>query len=173
MTASTLSAGLQADGYQVSAADAQRAALSGTLYVGYELPESFSVELGWSYLGRTRAVLEGPVPPDLNQLLADAAHIVRGAGDIVSFEGRYRWDLAPRIALDIRGGPYVWITKTDVWIGGVDELSRTDDGVGYTVGLGPRFALASHLGLGVSADYFGSTSENHFVRVSATLEYRF
>jgi hypothetical protein len=173
MTASTLSAGLQADGYQVSAADAERASLSGTLYVGYELPKSFSVELGWSYLGRTRAVLEGVVPPDLGQLLADAAHIVRGAGDIVSLEGRYRWEVAPRIALDIRGGPYIWITKTDVWIGGIDELSRTDDGLGYTVGLGPRFALGAHLGLGISADYFGSTSENHFVRVSGTIEYHF
>jgi hypothetical protein len=173
MTAGTLSAGLQADGYQVSAADAERASFSGTLYVGYELPRSFSVELAWSYLGRTRAALEGVVPPDLSQLLADAAHIVRGAGDIVSVEGRYRWELAPRIALDIRGGPYVWITKTDVWIGGVDELSRTDDGLGYTVGLGPRFALGTHLGLGVSADYFGSTSENHFVRVSGTIEYQF
>ncbi len=173
VTASTLTADLQADGYDVSAADSERSSVSGTLYVGYELPRNFGVELGWSYLGRTRAVLEGLVPPNLSQLLADAAHIVRGSGDIVSLEARYRWELAPRIAVDLRGGPYVWITKTDVWIDGVDELSRTDDGLGYTLGVGPRYALGQRLGLGISADYFASTSENHFVRVSATVEYRF
>jgi hypothetical protein len=173
LTASKLTADLQADGYQVSAADAERSSFSGTLYVGYELPRNFGVELGWSYLGRTRAVLEGLVPPDLNQLLADAAHIVRGSGDIVSLEARYRWELAPRIAVDLRGGPYVWITKTDVWVGGVDALTRTDDGLGYTLGVGPRYTLGKHLGIGISADYFSSTSENHFVRVSATAEYRY
>ena len=173
LTASKLTADLQADGYQVSAADAERSSVSGTLYVGYELPRNFAVELGWSYLGRTRAVLEGLVPPDLNQLLADAAHIVRGSGDIVSLEARYRWELAPRIAVDLRGGPYVWITKTDVWVGGVDALSRTDDGLGYTLGVGSRYALGKHLGFGISADYFSSTSQNHLVQVSATAEYHF
>jgi OmpA-like transmembrane domain len=173
MTASTLTAGLQADGYRVSAADAERSSLSGTLYVGYELPRNFGVELGWSYLGRTRAVLEGVVPPNLNQLLTDAAHIVRGAGDIVTLEGRYRWVLAPHIAVDLRAGPYLWITRTDVSVGGIDEVSRTDDGPGFTVGAGPRLALGTHWGLGVGADYFMSTSQNHFVRVSATLEYHF
>jgi hypothetical protein len=109
----------------------------------------------------------------MNQLLADAAHIVRGSGDIVSVEARYRWEPAPRIAVDLRAGPYVWITRTDVWVGGVDALSRTDDGLGYTLGVGPRYSLGQHLGLGISADYFSSTSENHFVRVSATVEYHF
>jgi hypothetical protein len=173
ITSGRLTADLQADGYDVSAADAERSSVSGTLYVGYDLPRKFGVELGWGYLGRTRAVLEGLVPPDLNQLLGDAAHIVRGAGDIVSLEARYRWELAPRIAVDLRAGPYVWITKTEVSIGGVDVLSRTDDGLGYTLGVGPRYALGQHLSFGISADYFDSTSENHFVRVSATAEYHF
>ncbi len=173
LTAGKFTADLQADGYDVSAANAERSSFSGTLYVGYELPRDFGVELGWSYLGRTRAVLAGLAPPDLNQLLADAAHIVRGSGDIVSLEARYRWELAPRIAVDLRAGPYVWITKTDVWLDGVDARSSTDDGLGYTLGGGPRFALGQHLGFGISADYFSSTSENHFVRVSATAEYRF
>lgn len=173
ISASKLTAGLRADGYDVSAADATRSGLSGTLYVGYELPHDFGVELGYSYVGRTRAELTGLAPPDLNQLLADAAHIVRGSGDMVSLEGRYRWRLAPRIAVDLRGGPYTWITKTDVWFSGAAALSRTDDGVGYTLGIGPRYALGQHLGLGISADYFASTSENHFVQVSATVEYHF
>lgn len=128
-----------------------RSSISSTLYVGYELPKNFSVELGYSYLGRTRAVLEGVVPANLNQLLADAAHIVRGAGDIVSVAARYRWEVAPRLAVDLRGGPYVWITKTDVSVSGFQALSRTDDGGGYTVGIGPRYALGQHLGLGISA----------------------
>ena len=173
LTAGKFTADLRADGYDVSAADADRSSLSGTLYVGYELPRNFGVELGWSYLGRTRAVLAGLAPPDLDQLLVNAAHIVRGSGDIVSLEARYRWELAPRIAVDLRGGPYVWITKTDVWLDGVDARSSTDDGLGYTLGVGPRYALGQHLGLGISADYFSSTSENHFVRVSATAEYHF
>jgi len=173
MTAGKLTADLRADGYDVSAADSERSSLSGTLYVGYELPRNLAVELGWSYLGRTRAVLEGFVPPDLNPLLDDAAHIVRGSGDIVSLEARYRWELAPRVAVDLRAGPYVWITRTDVWVDGADALGRTDDGLGYTLGVGPRYALGQHLGLGISADYFASTSENHFVRASATVEYNF
>jgi hypothetical protein len=173
ITAGRLSADLRADGYEVSAADAERSSVSGTLYVGYDLPRKFAVELGWTYLGRTRAVLEGLAPPDLNRLLADAAHIVRGSGDMVSLEARYRWELAPRIAVDLRGGPYVWITKTQVWVDGADALSRTDDGLGYTLGVGPRYAFGQHLGFGISADYFASTSENHFWQVSATAEYHF
>jgi hypothetical protein len=173
MTAGKLTAGLEADGYQVSAAGVDRSDVSGSVYVGYELPQSFSVELGYSYIGRTRAALAGIAPPNLDQLLADAAHIVRGAGDIVSLEARYRWNVLPRVAVDLRGGPYLWITKTDVWVGGFDELSRTDTGPGYTFGIGPRFALWQNLGIGVSVDYFASTSENHFIREAATLEYRF
>jgi hypothetical protein len=109
----------------------------------------------------------------LNQLLADAAHIVRGSGDIVSLQARYRWPLAQRIDLDLRAGPYVWLTSTDVYVSGVDVLSQTDHGLGYTLGVGPRFTLAQHLGIGVGADYLQSTSDNHFVVFSATLEYRF
>jgi hypothetical protein len=173
MTAEKLTNGLRADGYQVTAANAERTSVSGTLFVGYELSKGFSLEFAWSYVGRTRAALEGVAPPNLNQLLADAAHIVRGSGDIVALEARYRWALAPQIALDFRAGPYLWITKTDVYVNGADVLSRTDNGPGYTLGVGPRYALGQHFGIGVSADYFRSTTENHFLQVGATLDYHF
>jgi hypothetical protein len=74
---------------------------------------------------------------------------------------------------DLRAGPYVWITKTDVYVNGADQLHRTDDGIGYTLGAGPRFALGQHVGIGVAADFFQSNSDNHFVLFSATLEYHF
>jgi hypothetical protein len=131
------------------------------------------VEVAGTYVGRTRAALEGVLPANLNPLLNDAARIVRGSGDIVSLEARYRWPLAHAIDLDLRAGPYVWITKTDVYVNGADPLNRTDDGIGYTLGLGPRFALGQHFAVGVGADFLQSNSDNHFVVFSATLEYHF
>jgi hypothetical protein len=173
MTASKLTRDLQADGYQVTAAGDERGTASGSLYVGYELRDHFAVEVAGTYIGRTRAALEGVLPANLNPLLNDAARIVRGSGDIVSLEARYRWPLVHAIDLDLRAGPYVWITKTDVYANGADQLSRTDDGIGYTLGLGPRFALGQHFAVGVGADFLQSNSDNHFVVFSATLEYHF
>jgi uncharacterized protein (DUF1330 family) len=173
MTASKLTRDLQADGYQVTAAGAERGTASGSLYVGYELPDRFAVEAAGTYVGRTRAALEGVLPANLNPLLNDAARIVRGSGDIVSLEARYRWPLVQAIDLDLRAGPYVWITRTDVFVNGSKQLSRTDDGIGYTLGLGPRFALGRHFAVGVGADFLQSNSDNHFVVFSATLEYHF
>ena len=173
MTASKLTRDLQADGYQVTAAGSQRGTASGTLYLGYELADRFAVEIAGTYVGRTRAALGGVLPANLTPLLEDAARIVRGSGDIISLEARYRWPLAHAIDLDLRAGPYVWVTKTDVYVDGADQLKRTDTGVGYTLGLGPRFALGQHFGLGVGADFLQSNSDNHFVVFSATLEYHF
>jgi hypothetical protein len=173
MTAAKLTRDLQSDGFQVTASGAERGTATGTLYVGYELPDHFAVEVAGSYVGRTRAALEGVQQANLDPLLEDAAHIVRGSGDIVSLEARYRWPLARAIDLDLRAGPYVWITKTDVYVNGADQLHRTDDGIGYTLGIGPRFALGRQVGLGVAADFLQSNSDNHFVVFSATLEYHF
>ena len=173
MTAAKLTRDLQSDGFQVTASGAERGTATGTLYVGYELPEHFAVEVAGSYVGRTRAALEGVQQANLNPLLEDAAHIVRGSGDIVSLEARYRWPLSRAIDLDLRAGPYIWITKTDVYVNGADQLHRTDDGIGYTLGVGPRFALGQHFGVGVAADFLQSNSDNHFVVFSATLEYHF
>ena len=173
MTASKLTRDLQADGYQVTAAGAQRGTASGTLYLGYELPGHFAVEVAGTYVGRTRAALAGVLPANLNPLLEDAARIVRGSGDIISLEARYRWPLAQIIDLDLRAGPYIWITKTNVYVDGADQLNRTDEGIGYTLGVSPRFALGQHVGVGIGADFLQSNSDNHFVVFSATLEYHF
>ena len=120
LTAGKFTADLQADGYDVSAADAERSSFSGTLYVGYELPRNFGVELGWSYLGRTRAVLAGLAPPDLNQLLADAAHIVRGSGDIVSAGGALSLGAGAADCRGPAGRPLCLDHENDVWLDGVD-----------------------------------------------------
>jgi hypothetical protein len=173
MTATKLTRDLQSDGFQVTAAGAERGTVTGTFYVGYELPDHFAVEVAGSYVGRTRAALEGVQQANLQPLLEDAARIVRGSGDIVSLEARYRWSLARAVDLDLRAGPYVWITKTDVYVNGADQLHRTDDGIGYTLGVGPRFALGQHVAIGVAADFLQSNSDNHFVLFSATLEYHF
>jgi opacity protein-like surface antigen len=173
MTATKLSNDLRADGFQITAAGAQRGTAGGTLYLGYELPKNFAVEVAGTYIGRTRAILEGVSPADLSALLSDTAHIVRGSGDIVALEGRYRWPLVHAIDLDLRAGPYCWLTTSDVYVSGVDKLHRSDSGLGYTLGVGPRFALTEHVGIGVSAEYFNSTSQNQFWLFSATLEYHF
>lgn len=173
MTAAKLARDLRADGYQITAAGAERGTAGGTLYLGYELRNNFAVEIAGTYVGRTRAALEGVLPTNLGPLLADTAHIVRGSGDIVAFEARYRWPLAHAVDLDLRAGPYLWLTTSDVYVSGVDKLNRSDNGLGYTLGVGPRFALGQHFGIGVSADYFNSTSQNQFWLFSATLEYHF
>ncbi|HEY6922165.1 MAG TPA: hypothetical protein VI653_01760 [Steroidobacteraceae bacterium] len=173
MTATKLANDLRADGYQITAAGAQRGTAGGTLYLGYELPRSFAVEIAGTYVGRTRAALEDVPPSSLGSLLADTAHIVRGSGDIVAVEARYRWPLAHIIDLDLRGGPYVWLTTSDVYVSGVNQLHRSDSGLGYTLGVGPRFAVGQHVGIGVSAEYFKSTSQSQFWQFSATLEYHF
>lgn len=173
MTAAKLSSDLRADGYQITAAGAERGTAAGTLYLGYELRDNFAVEIAGTYIGRTRAALEGVPPGNLDALLADTAHIVRGSGDIVALEARYRWPLAHAIDLDLRAGPYFWFTTSDVYVSGVDELNRSDNGLGYTLGVGPRFALGQHVGIGVSAEYFNSTSQNQFWLFSGTLEYHF
>jgi hypothetical protein len=173
MTAAKLTNDLRADGYQVTAAGAERGTAGGTLYLGYELVNNFAVEIAGTYIGRTRAVVQGVQPANLSSLLNDTAHIVRGSGDIVALEARYRWPLAPAIDLDLRAGPYYWLTTSDVYVSGVDRLHSSDTGLGYTMGAGPRFALGPHVGIGVSAEYFSSTSQNDFWQFSATVEYHF
>jgi hypothetical protein len=173
MTAAKLSRDLRADGFDVTAAGAQRGTAGGTLYLGYELRDHFAVEIAGTYIGRTRAALEGVLPANLGPLLADTAHIVRGSGDIVALEARYRWPLARGFALDLRAGPYVWLTTADVYVSGAEKLNRSDNGMGYTLGVGPRFALGQHVGIGVSAEYFNSTSQNQFWEFSGTLEYHY
>lgn len=173
---STLTAGkvtdrLQADGYQVVASHVDRSSLSGNLYLGYELPRQWAVEFGWSYLGRTRSTLQGVQPPDLQQLLFDASRVTRGGGDAWSLVGRYRWTLQPKLSLDLRAGPYRWVTHSDLWIGSAEQLNRSDRGWGWVLGLGPRYALSDHWALGLGANYFASTSDNRFVQVGATVEY--
>ena len=89
-------------------------------------------------MGRTRAALEGIQQSNLNPLLrgcrANRARqwrhcLARSALPLV---------LARAVDLDLRAGPYLWITKTDVYVNGADQLNRTDDGIGYTLGIGPR-----------------------------------
>lgn len=173
MTATKLSNDLRSDGYQITGAGTQRGTAGGTLYLGYELPANFAVEVAGTYVGRTRAILEGVQPSTLPSLLADTAHIVRGSGDILALEARYRWPLIPRVDLDLRAGPYWWFTTSDVYVSGADQLHRADSGLGYTLGVGPRFALGRHFGIGISADYFNSTSQNQFWQLAATFEYHF
>jgi hypothetical protein len=173
MTATKLANDLRSDGYQVNSAGAQRGTAAGTFYLGYELPKNFAVEAAYTYVGRTRAVLEGVSPETLDALLADTAHIVRGSGDIVALEARYRLPLARSVALDLRAGPYWWLTTSDVYVNGDDRLHRSDSGMGYTLGIGPRFALGKNFGVGVSADYLNSTSQSQFWLFAATFEYHF
>ncbi len=171
LTPSKVTSRLEADGYQIAATDVQRNSLSGTAYVGYELPKQFALEAGWSYLGHTRTELRGVAPPDLNQLLYDASRVTRGSGDAWFLVARYRWVLQSKLSLDLRAGPYRWITHSDVWIGSAEQLNRNDRGWGYVLGLGPRFALTEHWAVALNANYFASTSDNRFVQVMASIEY--
>ena len=173
LTPSKVTSRLEADGYQVRATDVQRSSLSGSVYVGYELPKQFALEGGWSYLGRTRTELQGAAPPDLTQLLYDASQVTRGGGDAWFVVARYRWLLQPRLSLDLRAGPYRWITHSDLWIGSAEQLNRNDRGWGYVLGLGPSYVLSEHWVVALNANYFASTTDNRFWQVIALIEYHF
>jgi uncharacterized repeat protein (TIGR01451 family) len=172
LTASKITSRLQADGYQVVASDLERGSLSSSLDVGYELPRGFAFEFGWSYLGHTRAELQGIEPANLPQLLSDAAHTTSGSGDAWTILGRYRWELRPKLSLDLRAGPYRWITHSALWFGSANEAQRDDRGWGYTLGFGPRYALSAHWAVALNANYLASTTDNRFVQVTAGIEYR-
>ena len=172
LTPEKVTSRLQAAGYQVQATSVDRNSGSASLYAGYELPHHFALEIGWSYLGRTTAELAGVAPPDLDQLLYDASRIMQGGGDAWSLVGRYRWVLQPRFSLDCRAGPYRWVTHSQLKIGSVEQLSRNDRGWGYMLGVGPRWALTEAWGVTVNANYFVSTSDNHFGQITASIDYR-
>jgi len=172
LTADKVTSRLEAAGYQVIASDVAQESLSGSLWVGYELPRQFALEFGWSYLGHTRTELQGVEPPNLEQLLYDATLATRGSGDAWTLVGRYRWTLRPRLSLDLRAGPYRWVTHSDLWFGSVEQLNRSDHGWGYTLGVGPRYSLSERWAVALNANYFASTPDNRFVQVSAAIEYR-
>ncbi|MBV9344450.1 MAG: hypothetical protein JOZ03_05610 [Gammaproteobacteria bacterium] len=172
LTAGKVTDRLQADGYQITASDVQRNGRSGSLYVGYALSSPLALEFGWSYLGHTRTTLSGIAPQNLPQLLADASRVTRGSGDAWSLLARYNWPLSGRASLDLRAGPYRWITHSDLWLGAAEQFSRNDRGWGYVLGVAPRFELSEHVSLGVGARYFASTADNRFFQVTGTIEYR-
>jgi uncharacterized repeat protein (TIGR01451 family) len=172
LTAGAVTGHLQADGYQIVASDVKRNSLSGSLYAGYELPRQFALEFGWNYLGRTRTELAGVLPQNLQQLLSDASQVTRGSGDAWLLAARYSWVLRPRLSLDVRAGPYRWVTHSDLWVGSAEQLNRNDRGWGYMFGLTPRYALSERWAVGLGARYFASTADNRFIQVAATIEYR-
>ncbi len=171
LTPGKVTSRLEGSGYQVHATDVERHSTSASLYLGYELPRQFAVEAAWSYLGRTTTELAGIVPPDLGQLLSDAASVTRGGGDAWSLLGRYRWAMEPKFSLDFRAGPYRWVTHSDLRIGSSVQLSRNDRGWGYVLGLGPRYALSERWAMALNANYFASTSDNHFTQLTASIDY--
>lgn len=172
LTPGKVTSRLEEGGYQVHATNVERNSTSASLYVGYELPRQFAVEAGWSYLGRTTSELAGVEPPDVEQLLYDAARVTRGGGDAWSVVGRYRWALQPKLSLDLRAGPYRWVTHSDLRIGSDAQLNRNDRGWGYVLGVGPRYALSERWAVALNANYFASTSDNHFGQLTASVDYR-
>lgn len=172
LTPGKVTSRLEGVGYQVQATDVERNSTSASLYFGYELPRQFAVEAGWTYLGRTTTDLAGVKPPDLEQLLEDAASVTRGGGDAWSLIGRYHWLLQRKLSLDLRAGPYRWVTHSDLRFGSDVQLNRNDRGWGYVLGVGPRYELSEHWAVALNANYFVSTSDNHFGQLTASIDYR-
>jgi uncharacterized repeat protein (TIGR01451 family) len=174
LTNTEISDQLAGAGFDV-AADVSRSATAKTLLIDYALPKNFGVDFAWGYLGNTRIALSGTTPVNLNALLNDAAYDARGSGSDVSLSLRYRWMLpeAAPWSLEARGGAYRWRTDTRVWLGPVLALERVDRGIGYTVGVGPRYQATGALGVSVNFDYFYSTSENRFWQETIGADYRF
>jgi hypothetical protein len=174
LTNTEISDKLAGAGFDV-AADVSRSATAKTLLIDYALPRNFGVDFAWGYLGNTRIALSGTTPVNLNALLNTAAYDARGSGSDISLSLRYRWILPEAAAwsLETRGGPYRWRTDTRVWLGPVLALERVDRGIGYTVGVGPRYQATRALAVSVNFDYFYSTSENSFWQETIGADYRF
>jgi OmpA-like transmembrane domain len=172
LTNTEVSDQLAGAGFNV-AADVSRSATAKTLLIDYALPQNFGVDFAWGYLGNTRIALSGTTPVDLNALLNDAAYDARGSGSDVSLSLRYRWILPSAWSVEARGGGYRWRTDTRVWLGPVLALERVDRGIGYTLGLGPRYQVTRAVGVSVNFDYFYSTTENRFWQETIGADYRF
>ena len=57
-------------------------------------------------------------------------------------------------------------------IGSAEQVNRNDRGWGYVLGLGPHYVLTEHWAVALNANYFASTTDNRFVQVIASIEYR-
>jgi uncharacterized repeat protein (TIGR01451 family) len=172
LTNTEVSDQLAGAGFDV-AADVSRSATAKTILIDYALPKNFGVDFAWGYLGNTRIALSGTTPVNLNALLNDAAYDARGSGSDVSLSLRYRWILPAAWSVEARGGGYRWRTDTRVWLGPVLALERVDRGLGYTLGLGPRYQATRAVGVNVNFDYFASTTENRFWQETIGADYRF
>ena len=172
LTNTEVSDQLAGAGFNVTA-DVSRSATAKTLLIDYALPKNFGVDFAWGYLGNTRIALSGTTPVNLNALLSDAAYDARGSGSDVSLSLRYRWILPSAWSVEARGGGYRWRTDTRVWLGPVLALERVDRGIGYTLGVGPRYQVMRALGISVNFDYFYSTTENRFWQETIGADYRF
>ena len=163
---------LARDGFDVGS-EVSRTATAKSFLIDYALPKNFGVDLGWGYLGNTRAALSGTTPVNLDELLNDAAYATRGSGSDVSLSVRYRWMLPDAWSLEARGGGYRWRTDTRVWLGPVLALERVDRGIGYMLGFGPRYQASRAVGISVNFDYLRSTAENYFWQETIGADYRF
>jgi hypothetical protein len=155
------------------ASNVSRSATAKSFLLDYALPKNLGVDFAWGYLGNTRTSLSGTTPANLNALLNDAAYDTRGSGSDVSLSLRYRWILPAAWSLEARGGGYRWRTDTRVWLGPVLALERVDRGIGYTLGLGPRYQPTRAVGVSVNFDYFSSTTDNRFWQETIGADFRF
>ncbi len=172
LTSTQVSDELARDGFDVGSG-VSRTATAKSFLLDYALPQNFGVDLAWGYLGNTRVALSGTTPVNLNGLLNDAAYATRGSGSDVSLSVRYRWILLDAWSLEARGGGYRWRTDTRVWLGPVLALERVDRGIGYTLGLGPRYQATRAVGVSVNVDYLRSTAESSFWQETIGADYRF
>jgi hypothetical protein len=172
LTNTEVSDKLAGAGFDV-AADVSRSATAKSFLIDYALPQNFGLDFAWGYLGNTRVALSGTTPVNLNALLNDAAYEARGSGSDVSLSVRYRWILPSAWSVEARGGGYRWRTDTRVWLGPVLALERVDRGIGYTLGLGPRYQATRAVGVSVNFDYFSSTTDNRFWQETIGADYRF
>ena len=172
LTNTEVSDKLAGAGFDV-AADVSRSATAKSFLIDYALPQNFGLDFAWGYLGNTRVALSGTTPVNLDALLNDAAYEARGSGSDVSLGVRYRWILPSAWSVEARGGGYRWRTDTRVWLGPVLALERVDRGIGYTLGLGPRYQATGAVGVSVNFDYFSSTTDNRFWQETIGADYRF
>lgn len=162
---------LHAAGYNGVQAGGDGDSFGTTAYLGYSVLPHVGIELGYGRTADADVHLSGSAS-NLDGLLHETAHLVRGVGDAYSVSLRYHGDILPRLSFNPRAGAYLWDSETKVSSGAV-QYKESHAGGGITLGAGLAYRVWGGLEVGAGVDYFRSSNTVHYSLIAASLEWRF
>jgi len=168
---SKLTHALQDQGYFIDEAKASSKHLGYGAWLGYGLTSHLGLELSYTAGADERVRYLGTVT-DVKGALDTAKPYLLGYGDTYLARLKYfyplndRWFLSPRVGLGV--------TQTrQSFRAGNDEARFDKDSFTWAAGTGLQYLLTRNWSVGVSADYYQSSSRNFYSVVSGVVEWRF